>query len=102
MVCGYCGEVCGNAVNLAESSRKGNNVVYSAYWSCDFHVSYSLGSAETGSRRTPCTNRPIFCPLKCGIVIWAYNMPEHYKSKHNTTTDYPSIEEKNLVLSGKF
>ena len=47
---------------------------------------YSMKSAEKCTLSTPCTNRPMQCPLcpkKPDVVHWKLNMPVHWQRNHN-------------------
>ena len=101
-VCGFCGVVCGNQINLVKGSATNKNYVPKS--DCLYFHNFSLKSASKSSARSPCTNRPINCP-NCNKVIWSYNAKFHYKEDH-PLLELPSIlfieeNEKNSVLSLK-
>ena len=48
---------------------------------------YSIASAAKCSKSTPCTNRPMLCPMrqqKPGVVHWKLNMPAHWASAQSS------------------
>ncbi|KAJ7257253.1 hypothetical protein B0H12DRAFT_1015573, partial [Mycena haematopus] len=45
---------------------------------CLRKLPFSMAAAMKWSPTSPCTNHLIPCPLKCGHVIWTYNIEAHY------------------------
>ena len=63
---------------------------------------YSMKSAEKCTSSSPCTNRPMQCPLcpkKPGVVHWKLNMPAHWERNHNAAPlpdEFASLLETSL------
>ena len=83
-VCGFCG-VQGCDIDISCGSGRGKSISEVPQSRCDFYEKFSIKAAANGSKRSPCTNRPIHCPV-CTRVVWFYNMSFHYQSNH---PDYP-------------
>ena len=82
-VCGFCGGQ-GCDIDISCGSGRGKTVSEVPQSRCDFYEKFSIKAAANGSKRSPCTNRPIHCPV-CTRVVWFY-MSFHYRSNH---PDYP-------------
>ena len=79
-VCGFCG-VQGCDIDISCGSGRGKTVSEVPQSRCDFYEKFSIKAAANGSKRSPCTNRPIHCPV-CTRVVWFYNMSFHYQPNH--------------------
>ena len=100
-VCGFCGSD-GCSINLVKSSGRGNSSTLGPQSNCVYFSKFSLKSAETSTKSSPCTNRPFACPV-CETVVWTYMMSYHYAQVHKeaTSQSYISSAEKEMVLSKK-
>ena len=86
-VCGFCG-VLGCSINIVKGSGKGKIASKSVSSNCEYSVKFSLIAAETSTKSSRCTNRPLTFKF-CNMVEWSYNMKGHMKRKH---IDHPSDE----------
>ncbi|KAJ7036429.1 hypothetical protein C8F04DRAFT_894169, partial [Mycena alexandri] len=69
--------------NFVLTSGQGTDSARQVNWklsSCLRQLSFSMAAAMKWSLKSPCTNYLIFCPLRCGLVIWTYNIEAHYRS----------------------
>ncbi|KAJ7462853.1 hypothetical protein FB451DRAFT_1043530, partial [Mycena latifolia] len=47
-------------------------------------LKFQMAAAMRSSAASPCTNYLIACPLRCGLLVWTYNLAGHLRSsKHN-------------------
>ena len=84
-VCGFCG-LSGCYIGIEVGSGRGKTATRVVSSHCEYRKKFSLKSAEKCTKSSPCTNRPVTCPL-CNTVHWSYNMVFHMKERHS---DYPS------------
>ena len=93
-VCGFCGSD-GCSINLVKSSGRGNSSTLGPQSNYVYFSKFSLKSAETSTKSSPCTNRPFACPV-CETVVWTYMMSYHYAQVHKEATcqSYMSSAEK--------
>ena len=61
-------------------SRHGKTASKIISSNCDYKVKFSLEAAEKSTKSSPCTNRPVSCPV-CNMILWSCNMYDHYKDK---------------------
>ena len=89
--CGVCGNSCIGqflrdplVVSECTVSIKGKN----AQHQCKLigaDQSYGLQSASKCSVKSPCTNRPVACPVRgCGAFVWSYSMEAHFEARHTS------------------
>ena len=84
IVCGFCG-LDGCSVDLVRGSGRGKNTTLVPGGNCEYLHKFSIKSAEKSTKSGPCTNRPVACEV-CKVIVWSYNLPEHYRKKH---TNHP-------------
>ena len=61
----------GCTIELVKSSGRGTSVTNGPQSNYANFSKFSMKSAETPTKSSPCTNRPIICPL-CKTTFWAY------------------------------
>ena len=91
--CGFCGEIMNGGkcyIEIVKRSGRGQTASEVPNSACEYFEKFSIASAEKGSKRSPCTNRPVECQV-CKRVFWSYNMFHHIESSH---TDYPPSDWK--------
>ena len=84
--CGYCGLI-GCPILLKQTSGRGKRAFTGPYSPCPHFYSFNLAAVKKVSKRSPCTNRPEYCP-KCKdsgneTVCWTYNFIKHYEQFHS-------------------
>ena len=99
-MCGFCG-LTSCDINIACGSGRGKTASEIPTSTCEYYEKFSIKSAAKVSKTSPCTNRPVGCPLcKPKRTLWSYNMYKHYEDNHS---DYPrqnwiiTDEEKGLL-----
>ena len=100
-VCGFCG-IPGCSIAFEKSSGRGATATLSANSNCAYRSKFSLKAAEKVTKSSPCTNRPVSCPM-CNIVVWSYMMDSHYIHVHpnETLCILVTSEERDMVLKTK-
>ena len=94
-VCGFCGrDIC--TIELQATSKKGSNKFFRiGKQDCAYFFHY--GRKASSSKRNPCTNRVINCPLgNRTSTIWTYNAKFHYNVKH-PGVEIPILIEKKEI-----
>ena len=100
-VCGFCGTQ-GYSIGFKKSSGRVVTATLSAQANCTYISKFSLKAAEKTTKSSPCTNRPVSCPV-CNTVVWSYMMGPHYSHVHPEKTLCTSVtsEERDMVLKKK-
>ena len=96
-ICGFCGrDVC--TIEQQTTSKKGALKYHKiSRQDCPYYFDY--GRKAASSKKNPCTNRVIHCPIKgCISTIWIYNAKPHYEEKHPEIVDIPEINIKELKI----
>ena len=56
----------------------------------------NLKSTEKSTKSKPCSNRPVKCE-HCSVIVWTYNIEQHYLVCHPGVEIPVMISEKELV-----
>ena len=98
--CGFCGEVGKCHIEIAKGSGKGKTASEVPRSGCDYFVKFSIVAAAKGSKKSPCTNRPVRCQI-CKRTIWSYNMYHHIDKCHSdySKDEWVIKEEEKIALS---
>ncbi|KAF8134766.1 hypothetical protein K438DRAFT_2031344 [Mycena galopus ATCC 62051] len=70
---------------FAFQKRAGSAAARQIDWetsTCLNPLKFQMAAAMKSTEGSPCTNYLLQCPLQCGMVVWTYNLPAHYKSSH--------------------
>ena len=86
--CGFCGLIGKCDIKIVKGSGKGQTASEVPKSACDYFEKFSIVAAGKGSKRSPCTNRPVECHI-CKRMFWSYNMYHHFESSHS---DHPKCD----------
>ncbi|KAJ6600483.1 hypothetical protein DFH09DRAFT_806555, partial [Mycena vulgaris] len=72
---------------------------------CSNLANLGLAAAMNSSKRSPCTNMPLICPVSpCPDIVWKYNLKRHIRAVHPTAnitvykTHYALAENEKTAL----
>ena len=83
--CGFCGLSCDSSLEIKESSGAGAAQNYRPDSNFSYDYKFTFGAVLKTSKHSPFCNRPVICRV-CPQVVWSYNLPFHYKIKHDRET----------------
>ena len=83
--CGFCGMIGKCYIDIIKGSGRGQTASEVPDSGCEYFEKFSIVAAGKGSKRSPCTNRPVECQV-CKRVFWSYNMHQHFETSHS---DHP-------------
>jgi hypothetical protein len=69
-LCGFYGLVTGCSIELKKTSGFGTSKTLGPYSNCLFFYKFSLKSASSISKRSPCTNIPMICIVIIYFTIY--------------------------------
>ena len=87
-------------IEIAKGSGRGQTASEVPRSGCEYFEKVSIVAAGKGSKRSPCTNRPVECQL-CKRVFWSYNMYQHIETCHSDhpKSDWVIKEEERVAVS---
>lgn len=104
--CGFCGSHKGSCrtwliirrrgkdICVSCNSQVGEKEVAQTRSTCPYFCTFSTAAAMKTSTRSPCTNRPVFCPIRmCSAeIVWKYNLAQHLAVHHSLVNTAVPIE----------
>ncbi|QRV87004.1 hypothetical protein RhiJN_15022 [Ceratobasidium sp. AG-Ba] len=79
-MCGFCGRA-GTCTVRVEPQRTGKGLEVVS--DCSYRDKFSYAAAAQSSKTSPCTNRPVACPLCSGDrCVWSYGLKDHILAVH--------------------
>ncbi|KAJ7174928.1 hypothetical protein C8R46DRAFT_1253135, partial [Mycena filopes] len=80
--------------NFVLTTGQGTDSARQVDWkrsTCLRQLTFSMAAAMKSTPTAPCTNYLIACPLRCGLVVWTYNLEAHYRSSRHGLASLTSV-----------